>query len=733
MDLEWVEREVVTGSSQWVVFDPVQVEYYFFSDVERRIAVLLDGRKSIQSIIAMVLPAYPSTDAIPFVSRLVQRMDHAGLLIANQWVKSRLLLTVDRVSLQSQNSILGFKVPVCDPSPFIRLIGPIANVLFSWPSLMLVIVFSLSVIWNLIPNASVLMRDLQLATRMSVSQAIVLGCILFIIKLLHEVGHALAGFRFGVLCREVGVFVFFGIPCLYCDMTDSWRVKGKWSRITIAAAGIYVEWIVAILAGIVWFSNDSMWIRISSVQIMLACSISTLLFNANPLLRYDGYFAVADMLGIVNLMDRARTSWNALWCRLVFKSQDTESNSLISDSLYGSYYLLSMIYRWFLIGSLLLGVYAWFGDRNLRAIAPVVPLLLMSILLLQIAISYIGIFRRNAGLFKLSRFRWGVILVLSSVWCLAVYGLFFWRSAEYFITRAIVEPEGVIPVFLPHDATVVELLPDGANAAAGERIGLASSFELNDELLRLEGELSFYLVRKDHWEKRSTQDPTLVQSIVELNQKILGLENQIAQSKQEIQQLSMLSPCNGIFSATVDVPWKWKTRGSEEMERINILRGVKSNPVLKRGTLLGTIAPTQASQLENTPASSKEPEYIRAYVSERDISKITVGDSVSVFIEQQKTKVGGTIYRVGQEPVRDVPVGLKDDEIYQSLAFGSKQGTIANEYLVSIRIPDLNRRLIRGGLATVQFHGQKRTLAEWVKNFVLRYGRRKTAPEVAAP
>ena len=605
--------------------------------------------------------------------------------------------------------------------------------LFSWPSLLLVIVFSLAVICNLIPNASVLMRDLQLATRMSVSQAVVLGCILFSIKVLHEVGHALAGYRFGVLCREVGVFVFFGIPCLYCDMTDSWRVKGKWSRITIAAAGIYVEWIVAILAGFVWLSNDSMWIRISSVQIMLACSISTLLFNANPLLRYDGYFAIADMLGIVNLMDRARTSWNELWCRLIFKNQDTQSNLLISDSLYGSYYLLSMTYRWFLIGSLLLGVYAWFGDRKLSVIAPGVSLLLMSLLLLQIAISYLGVFRRDAKLFKLSRLRWSVIVLLSSVWCIAVYGLFFWRSAEHFITRAIVEPEGVIPVFLPHDATVVELLPDGANTAVGQRVGLASSFELNDELLRLQGELSFYLVRKDHWEKRSTQDPTLVQSIVELNQKILGLENQIAQSKQEIQQLSILSPCDGVFSATVDVPWKWQTRGGEETEMINFLQLLKSNPILKRGTLLGTIAPSQASQRENDSASSIEPEFIRAYVSERDISKITVGDSVSVFIEQQNTKVGGTILRIGQEPVRDVPVGLKDDEIYQSLESGSKQGTMVHEYLVSIRIPDLDSRLIRGGLATVQFHGQQRTLAEWVKNFVLRYGRRKTAPDVAAP
>ena len=732
-DLEWVERDTIAGPGQWVVFDPVQTEYYYLNEVERKIAMLLDGRKSVQDIIAMVLPSYASTESIPFVSGLVQRMDQAGLLVANHWAKSNFLRNAEGFRLRNQNSVLGFKVPVCDPSPFISLIGPIAIWLFSWPFLLIVIFFSLGVISNLIPNAAVLTRDFHLATNMSFSQVAVIGCLLFFIKVLHEIGHALAGYRFGVICREVGLFFFLGIPCLYCDMTDSWRVKGKWSRIAIAAAGIYVEMIVATLAGIVWLSSDSLWIRISSVQIMLACSISTVLFNANPLLRYDGYFAVADMLGIVNLMDRARSSWNHLWYRWIFKNDAAPSRSLFSHCAYSFYYFLSLCYRWFLVGSLLLGIYAWFVDGKMRVIASGLPLLLLLFFLLQASVSYVGVFRQNASSFKLSKVRWPAVLFLLLFWSFAAYGLFFWRSNEYFVARAIVEPEGVVPVYLPRDATLVELLPDGAVVAPGDRVALANSFELNDELLRLQGELSFCLVRKSQWETRSTQDPSLVQPIVELNQKILGLRDQITQWKHEIEQLSIASTCQGTFSTSVDIPWSWRTRGEEEIEQIPMRRVTHGNPVLKRGMLLGTIAPIEALPSEYDTDSSKVLDCIRAYVNERDVAKIEVGNSVTLYVEQQSRKVGGTIERIGHEPVREVPTGLKNDMLYQSSQSDSKKGATASEYVVGIRLLDADLRLIRGGLTTVRFQGRKRTLAESIWNFVAHYGRSNKAPEVAAP
>ena len=162
-------------------------------------------------------------------------------------------------------------------------------------------------------------------------------------------------------------------------------------------------------------------------------------------------------------------------------------------------------------------------------------------------------------------------------------------------------------------------------------------------------------------------------------------------------------------------------------------RVTHGNPVLKRGMLLGTIAPIEASPSEYDTDSSKVLDCIRAYVNERDVAKIEVGNSVTLYVEQQSRKVGGTIERIGHEPVREVPTGLKNDMLYQSSQSDSKKGATASEYVVGIRLLDADLRLIRGGLTTVRFQGRKRTLAESIWNFVAHYGRSNKAPEVAAP
>ena len=732
-DLEWVQRDSTSGLGQWVVYDPVQTEYYFLNEIERKIALLIDGKKSVQEIITIALPSYPSPDAIRFVRSLIHRMQQSSLLIASDPASFGTLPTVAGIRTRSQSSILAFKIPICDPSLFVRSSGPIAKFLFSKYCFLLVSLSAIWLIFQLAIHGSSLMRDLQLASSVSAAQFAALGGTLIGIKVLHELGHAFAGYRFGIMCREVGIFMFLGIPCLYCDMTDSWRVKEKWSRIAIAAGGIYVEMIVAIIAGLVWLSSDSLWIRISSVQIMFACSISTVVFNANPLLRYDGYFAVADLLGIVNLMDRARDSWNTLWRGLVFKNTREQNLSLASIGLYGFYYSLSVSYRWFLIGSLLLGIYVWFVEGKMRTIANGLPLLLMSILVLQFAISFVRFLRSNVREFKLANVRWAVVLMLCFAWFFAAYGLFFWRSAESVVARAIVEPEGVVPVYLAHDATVVELLPDGSVVSTGVQIARATSFELNDQLLRLQGELSFCLVRKGQWENRSTQDPALVQSIVELNQKILGLRDQIAQCKHEMEQLTISSTCDGIFSASLEVPWNWKTRSNDANEQIPIQHVSHGDVVFQRGTLLGSILPKQLSQSGSATDSSRNQELIRAYVNERDASKIGIGDSAKVYVDQCSDSFVGTVDRIGQEPVRELPTILKSDTLYQSDKVSSKTGTITGEYLVIIRVTGLDRNWIRGGLATVRMQGRETTLAEFFWHSMLRYGKRKTAPVDAAP
>ena len=95
-------------------------------------------------------------------------------------------------------------------------------------------------------------------------------------------------------------------PALYCNVSDAWTLPNKWHRIIISSAGIYVELIIAAIATFIWWNTPTQpFIHNLSLSLMVVCSVSTVVFNANPLMRYDGYYVLADWLEIPNLRERS--------------------------------------------------------------------------------------------------------------------------------------------------------------------------------------------------------------------------------------------------------------------------------------------------------------------------------------------------------------------------------------------------------------------------------------------
>lgn len=122
-----------------------------------------------------------------------------------------------------------------------------------------------------------------------------------LLKTLHELGHAVVCKRYGGEVREVGIILILFMPAPYVDVTSSWRFRSKWQRIHTAAAGIYVELLLAAAAAVTWSHTESIVIRHLLYSMMLMASATTLLFNANPLMRFDGYYILSDLLEIPNL------------------------------------------------------------------------------------------------------------------------------------------------------------------------------------------------------------------------------------------------------------------------------------------------------------------------------------------------------------------------------------------------------------------------------------------------
>ena len=130
------------------------------------------------------------------------------------------------------------------------------------------------------------------------------------LKGLHELAHGITCNRFGGTVKESGIIFILLAPMAYVDVTSSWRFSSRWKRIAVAGAGMVVEWVVASLCVIAWCFTSSELVAHQLFNVVLLASVSTFLFNANPLMRFDGYFILSDLMKIPNLYSAGSQSFH---------------------------------------------------------------------------------------------------------------------------------------------------------------------------------------------------------------------------------------------------------------------------------------------------------------------------------------------------------------------------------------------------------------------------------------
>jgi putative peptide zinc metalloprotease protein len=142
-----------------------------------------------------------------------------------------------------------------------------------------------------------------------------------VLKTLHELGHGYAVKAFGGTVHEIGVMFLVFAPMPYVDASAASEFRSKWQRALVGAAGMIVEVFIAALALYVWLAVEQGLVRAVAYNVMVVAGISTLLFNGNPLLRYDGYYILSDVLEIPNLGQRATRYWGHLIDSYAFRTE----------------------------------------------------------------------------------------------------------------------------------------------------------------------------------------------------------------------------------------------------------------------------------------------------------------------------------------------------------------------------------------------------------------------------
>lgn len=170
---------------------------------------------------------------------------------------------------------------------------------------------------------------------------------LVLIKTLHEFGHALVCKRFGGEVHTMGVMLLVFTPLPYMDATSSWSFRSRWHRALVGAAGMLVEVFAAALAAFVWAYTGPGVIHSLAYNMMFIASVSTVLFNGNPLLRFDGYYILSDLLDIPNLSTRAVQHLRHIAERYLFgyKESYSPAQTLKEASWLSVFGVMSGIYR----------------------------------------------------------------------------------------------------------------------------------------------------------------------------------------------------------------------------------------------------------------------------------------------------------------------------------------------------------------------------------------------------
>jgi len=194
--------------------------------------------------------------------------------------------------------------PLLDPEQFLRRTMPSVRWVFGRGGALL---------WCLVVGAGLALGALKLdaltadfAGRVFATQnLVVLWFVYPVVKVLHEFGHAYAVKRYGGEVHELGVLLMVFIPLPYVDASSASTFPDKRERIVVGAAGMIVELFLAGLAMLVWVNVEDGLVRAVAYNMILIAGVSTILFNGNPLLRYDGYYILSDLVEIPNLRQRA--------------------------------------------------------------------------------------------------------------------------------------------------------------------------------------------------------------------------------------------------------------------------------------------------------------------------------------------------------------------------------------------------------------------------------------------
>lgn len=494
-----IKEQRYGGQRYFIVKDPVSLRYYRFREEELYLLKQLDGKRTLDDVRHQFVEKFrPQRISVVELEKFVGQLLYSGIATADtpqigqrlyERYKKRRREKVKQFFL----NILYLKVPIFDPERLLNKLMPFTSFVFSIPfllfALLLVGASSLLVLINWDAFVSKLPSYQEFFTWRNLMY---FWGTLAVVKILHEFGHGISCKRFGGEVHEMGFLFLVLTPCLYCNVTDAWMLPNKWHRAVIGAAGMYVELILSALFVWIWWYTEPGLLNTLSLSIIFICSISTVLFNGNPLLRFDGYYILSDLMEIPNLRERSNKFLGNQASKLFFGAEAVEDPHAPKRRrwFFVFYAIAAYLYRWVVVVGILWFLYTFLKPYKLGAISAMLGTAAAAVLLIVPAYRTIKILRNRWRQMKVNKLRMlssfataGAILaaVLLAPLPMRIHAPF------------VLQPRGATTIFVQVPGVLDELYAkDGDQVDSSATLAVLEDPKLQKQLESLRHELGQY-------------------------------------------------------------------------------------------------------------------------------------------------------------------------------------------------------------------------------------------------
>jgi len=312
-----INKQTFEGRTFYIIKDPISLQYFRLSAEDYRLATLFDGKRTFRQIRETFIKLFPhvlleyseeelNERLLRFSNdlALLQFLSVQGVRLKQRYESVRARQKKKFSLYQFANKLFFARFSVFDPDViFGRMARPLAWIWTRqthWICVVLVTIAAFVFVHHL-DRAEALM-----ARFFTVNNLALMWVLTIIIKSIHELGHGLTCKHFGGEVHEVGAMMLVFTPYFFVNVSDCWVMPNRMHRVLISAAGIYVELVIASFATFAWALVQPGYLQMVLYNVIIIASVSTIFFNANPLMRFDGYYILTDLMEVPNLQTKSR-------------------------------------------------------------------------------------------------------------------------------------------------------------------------------------------------------------------------------------------------------------------------------------------------------------------------------------------------------------------------------------------------------------------------------------------